>query len=271
LIASGDEAKPVPPTASVQDWERQETKEKVLLRMTIKDNIIPHIRECKTFHGTWETLKSLYESTNTNRVLFLKSKHLSIKMEENENISNFLSRIKYLKDKLGDIGEKIYRTHLVTVTLNGMLDEYQMFITGLAAREKDPTFDELTGILLQEEERKNNLNGRSHNSDLALVAQPYKGKSWRRNKEGRPHSKPNNGRAPPSTNANVKKNEGWYYYGKFGHYAKDCRRRKFNESKYKKHLGNFVDKGARVCDDFKNFKLFVFYVALSTDTDDANA
>jgi hypothetical protein len=28
-----------------------------------------------------------------------------------------------------------------------------MFITGLAAREKDPTFEELIGILLQEEER----------------------------------------------------------------------------------------------------------------------
>ena len=92
-----------------------------------------------------------------------------------------------------------------------MLDEYQMFITGLAARERALAFDELIGILLQEEERRKNLNGRSHNSDLALVAkgkQPYKGNPWRRNKEGRPHSKPYNGKAPPSTNANVKKNEG---------------------------------------------------------------
>jgi hypothetical protein len=122
-IACGDEAKPVAPAASVQDWERRETKMKVLLRMSVKDNIIPHIRECKTSHETWETLKGLYETTNTNRVLFLKSKLLSIKMGENENISNFLSRIKDLKDKLGDIGEKISSTDLVTVTLNGMLDE----------------------------------------------------------------------------------------------------------------------------------------------------
>jgi hypothetical protein len=96
--------------------------------MYVKDNIILHIRECKTSHETWETLKGLYETMNTNRVLFLKSKLLSIKMEENENISKFLSRIKELKDKLGDIGEKIYSIDLVTITLNGMLDEYQMFI-----------------------------------------------------------------------------------------------------------------------------------------------
>ena len=47
-----------------------------------------------------------------------------------------------------------------------MLEDYQMFITGLAAREKSPTFEELTGILLQEEERHANL--KPLNSDLAL-------------------------------------------------------------------------------------------------------
>ena len=120
--------------------------------MTIKDNIIPHIRECKTSKETWDTLKNLHETKTTNRILYLKSKLLSIKMEENESVSDFISRIKDLKDKLGDIRESVSSTDLVTVTLNGMLDEYQIFITGLSAREKAPTFDELAGILMQEEE-----------------------------------------------------------------------------------------------------------------------
>lgn len=47
-------------------------------------------------------LKNLYESNNTNRLMSLKSKLVSIKMEENESISNFILRIKDLKDKLGD-------------------------------------------------------------------------------------------------------------------------------------------------------------------------
>ena len=56
---------------------------------------------------TWEVLKDLYETTNKNRVLFLKTNILSIKMKENGNVSNFLSRSKELKDKLANIGEKI--------------------------------------------------------------------------------------------------------------------------------------------------------------------
>lgn len=84
-------------------------------------------------------LKNLYESNNTNRLMSLKSKLVSIKMEENESISNFILRIKDLKDKLGDALSQSL------LTLNEMLDAYQMFIIGLVAREKVPTFDELVG------------------------------------------------------------------------------------------------------------------------------
>lgn len=91
-------------------------------------------------------------------------------MEEKESASNFISRIKSLKDKLSDIGEAISRTNLVIVTLNGMLDEYQFFITGLSTREKDHTFDELGGILMQEEEKRRSLKHKSHNLDLTLMA-----------------------------------------------------------------------------------------------------
>jgi hypothetical protein len=164
-IAKGTELKPDvaagATTAQIQDWEKHENKAKVLLCMSVKDNIIPHIREATTSAATWTTLKALYETSNTNRILFLKTKLLGIKMDGNESVSSFLGRIKEVKDKLVNIGETVSNTDLVTITLNGMLEDYHMFITGLAAREKPPTFEELTGILLQEEERRGNLKPQS--------------------------------------------------------------------------------------------------------------
>jgi hypothetical protein len=71
--------------------------------MSVKDNIIPHIREAKTSAETWTTLKALYETSNTNRILCLKTKLLSIKMDGNESVSSFLGGIKEVKDKLGNI------------------------------------------------------------------------------------------------------------------------------------------------------------------------
>jgi hypothetical protein len=169
-IAKGIEAKPDVAggvvATQIQYWEKHENKAKVLLCMYVKDSIIPHIREANTSVETWTTLKALYETSNTNRILFLKTKLLGIKMDGNESISSFLGRIKQVKDKLGNIGETICNIDLVTITLNGMLEDYHMFITGLAAREKTPTFEELTGILLQEEERCRNL--KPQNLDLEL-------------------------------------------------------------------------------------------------------
>jgi len=68
-------------------------------------------------------------------------------MEENENISNLITRIKELKDKLCNIVDKLSIIDLVTIVLNGMLDEYNIFITSLVAREKTPSFDDFIGIL----------------------------------------------------------------------------------------------------------------------------
>jgi hypothetical protein len=58
--------------------------------MYVKDNIIPLIRDAKTSKETWKALKDMYETNNTNHILFLKSKLLSIKMDINEYVSNFL-------------------------------------------------------------------------------------------------------------------------------------------------------------------------------------
>lgn len=116
--------------------------------MSFKDNIIPHIRDGKSSTEIWTTIKNLYKTQNTNCILSLKGKLFTMRMEETESAAGFIVRVKDLKDRLGDIREKVSQSDLVTITLNGMKDEYQMFIIGLAAREKPPTFEELTVILL---------------------------------------------------------------------------------------------------------------------------
>ena len=92
-FVKGDEQKPAAPL-SLSDLNSRETQAKVLIHMFAKDNIIPHIRNFKTYKDTWDKLKSLYETSNSNRILFLKSKLLSIKMDVNETMNKYLSRIK---------------------------------------------------------------------------------------------------------------------------------------------------------------------------------
>eukprot|EP00253_Pinus_taeda_P023650 PITA_23650 len=97
-------------------------------------------------------------------------------MDERETVVAFVVRIKDVKDGLADIGEAVSDSDLVSITLSGMCDEFQMFVTRLAAREKAPTFEDLTGILLQEEERRQNLNPQSDDLVLMVKQRPFKGK-----------------------------------------------------------------------------------------------
>lgn len=142
--------------------------------MSVKDNVIAHIRDYKTSADIWTKIKNLYETQNTSRVLALKSKLFSMRMDEREPATTFVARIKDVKDEMGAIG--VSDEDLVAITMNGMCDNFQTFITGVSAREKASTFDDLTEILQQEEEWRQNLNPQS--DDLALMAkrQSSKGK-----------------------------------------------------------------------------------------------
>ncbi len=63
-------------------------------------------------------------------------------------ISSYVARIKDMKNNLSDIGHTMDDIDLVTITMNGVTDNYHMFITGINAREKILHFEELTGILM---------------------------------------------------------------------------------------------------------------------------
>ena len=85
-------------------------------------------------------------------------------MDVNETMNKYLSRIKDLRDNLGDIGE-VSSTDLISITLKGLLPDYKIFISSLAARQTLPTFTELGGILIQEEERMKMYEPESQSSD----------------------------------------------------------------------------------------------------------
>jgi len=200
----------------------------MMLKMSVKDCIIPHIRECKSASKIWGILKAFYEIRNTNCLLFLKSKILSLKVEENETVASFIVKIKDLKNKLADIGDIVADIDLVTIDMSGVINDYQMFITGINAREKIPKFEELTGILMQEEERRSNLKPQS--VDLVLMAKKniFKGKgNLQQQNGGNPQKRPNQTQGMHSNrnNSNIK----CFYCGKIGHMDKEYRKKKYHE------------------------------------------
>ena len=106
-------------------------------------------------------------------------------MDVNETMNKYLSCIKDFRDNLGDISEEVSSTDLVSITLKGMLPDYKIFISALAARQTLPTFAELSGILIQEEERMKMYDPESQTIDHELMARgryPHRGNRWNTHK-----------------------------------------------------------------------------------------
>ena len=63
LIVEGNEQRSGTATQE-QDRDKRETKAKFILKMSVKDNIVPHIRDSKSVTDIWTMIKNLYETQN---------------------------------------------------------------------------------------------------------------------------------------------------------------------------------------------------------------
>ncbi|KAJ7555184.1 hypothetical protein O6H91_05G025400 [Diphasiastrum complanatum] len=105
----------------------------------------------------------------------------------------------------------------------------------LSLRERSPTFDELNGLLLQEELQRQNLMSREDFKELGFFTknQGKKGKKDQK-QEGKDNSEKLDAKSNPKRNNNCN------FCGKYGHFAFECRKKMAIQDK-KKQLGNFTE------------------------------
>ena len=86
-------------------------------------------------------------------------------MQKGEGVNSYLQRLQDTKVQLAVVGSTPQSTAIVRTTLNGVSDEWQVFIQSILGRERLPSWEEMWATLQQEELRRDlvkvNLNGSS--------------------------------------------------------------------------------------------------------------
>jgi len=136
-------------------FERKEEKALATIALSIEPEHQIHIMDCTKASDAWDILRKIFEPKSRPRILQLKKQMVSIRLEQDETMMSYLSRIKTCSDSLKEAGHEIKDDDLAYTMLCGLPDNYEGIIMALANLD-DTKFksSEIKGILLSEYERR---------------------------------------------------------------------------------------------------------------------
>jgi hypothetical protein len=141
----GDEAK--------EKYKKDMVREKIIIADSIKDHLIHHISSLSSPKKMMDTLTHLFEGSNINRRMTLRSQLKNVKMQNSKTIHSYFSRVNQIKEQIEAIGDSVEGEEMVMTTLNGLPRSWDAFIQGICSRKKLPKFSRLWEDCNQEEAR----------------------------------------------------------------------------------------------------------------------
>ena len=99
----------------------------------------------------------------------MKNKLCTLKMEKDEGVASFFTKISRVRDQLLVIGVKVDDDDLVQTVVDGLPSFWETFLSVVNGREVQPNFERLWHDCLQEEGRMQSKNGGSKEGNRALA------------------------------------------------------------------------------------------------------
>ncbi|MCO5587934.1 hypothetical protein L7F22_041887 [Adiantum nelumboides] len=224
-IVMGEEPRPAHGDQR-NDWDRRALQAQGLININVKDTLVGYIQSATSAKEAWDILARRFEGNSIIKVMHLKSKLNEATKSSSESVHEYLLKLRNIQDELAAIGEEVSDADMIQSILKGIKKEYKHFVTSLAIRESFPSLEDLTSLLLQEEERFGEDNPTSRNQPSALIMrQGGRYNSRGGGRHGRGFHRNNNSRFAASSNSTPTHNTNQPFEGSRGHHHQGSRGR----------------------------------------------
>ena len=226
----------------LRKWRIKAGKAMFVLKTTIEEDLLEHIRDAETPNEAWETLAKLFSKKNEARLQLLE-KELAGISQGTLSINKYFTKVKNICREISQLDpeEKVSEARMRRIITNGLRPEYGGFMAAVSGWPVQPSLVELENLLANQEalaKQMGNFTLEEKDEEEALFIKkkgPPRGrgeaKEWTRGDRHCPKKSSYSGGAQQESDEEddqeVVKNERrrrgeCFNYGKKGHLARDC-------------------------------------------------
>ena len=138
------------------NWIKADTKAKALIALTLSDHHLEQVQHASSSKHMWQLLCDIYEKHTLLNKFAARRRFYTAKMDEDEKILPFASRIRQLASTLKSMNVPMDESEMAMAFLNGLPDRFDSLISALHTLETDSksfTMKFVQSRCLQEEQR----------------------------------------------------------------------------------------------------------------------
>lgn len=145
LTAEGNDDETI---ACAETDATKKEKAKAMIVLAVEQSIYVHIDKCESALTVWYTLQKLYEDNGLSRKIGLLRSLIQCRLEDCDNMQDFIDKIKSTANKLMGIGFDISDEWLGAILLAGLTDEYAPMIMTIESNNQEISADAIISKLI---------------------------------------------------------------------------------------------------------------------------
>lgn len=123
--------------AAVEAWDTKDVKAQSVILTSIDAQPSLHVVNCKTAGGMWTKLHGVYEQKSETGIHLLYQRLLTFRKSEDDDMTNFISKLEEIVHQLKDLGETISDKMVTTIILLALPPEFNHFHSAWESTAED--------------------------------------------------------------------------------------------------------------------------------------